>query len=235
MNTVKNMTLQTRAERREIYSVDGMRVTLNDGASWECECAAHSAGLQCVHVTRAAVFKQMRGVRRESDDTIELELTPSELQTLSTATLVETTPVGRIGRVAKKRRLVRVSRWAALATAAAVAGVSSGITYLATAQNGAVPLAEPTVMAAALTAPAPVSATEAVETPVKIANPFDASEIFEFPSSMTESDARDAVADFLMQRARERIGSTPGLHRHADQGPSSSPRAAHVTELAQRS
>src|SRR5690242_9625328 len=83
VNTVKNMTLQTRAERREIYSVDGMRVTLDDGQGWQCECTTHSAGLQCAHVTRAAVFKQMRGVRRESDDTIELELTPTELQTLT--------------------------------------------------------------------------------------------------------------------------------------------------------
>jgi len=228
------MTLQTRGERREIYSVDGMRVTLDDGHGWQCDCAAHSAGLQCVHVARAAVFKQMRGVRRESDDTIELELTPFELQTLSSAAIVESTPVGRIGRVAKKPRFVRVSRWAAIATAAVVAGVSSGITYLATAQSGAVPLVEPSAMSAALTAPEPVAATEAIETPVKVANPFDASEIFEFPSTTTESDAEQAVADFLLQRARDRIGSTPGLHRHADQAPSH-PRAAHALDLAQRS
>jgi hypothetical protein len=226
------MTLQTRAERREIYSVDGVRVTRDYGADWQCECGTHSEGLQCVHVARAAVFKQMRGVRRESDDTIELELTPSELQSLGTAAIVESTPVGRNGSVAKKRRLVHVSRWAAIATAAVVAGVSSGITYLATAQTSAAPLVEPTVMSAALTAPQPVASTETVETPVKIANPFDASEIFEFPSTMSESDARDAVADFLMQRARDRIGSTPGLHRHADQ---TSPRAAYAIDLAQRS
>jgi hypothetical protein len=228
------MTLSTRGETREVYSVDGTRVTLEDDYGWQCECAAHSAGLQCAHVARAAVFKQMRGVRRESDDTIELTLTPAELQTLSEAAIVENTSVGRNGRVARKRRRVRVARWAAIATAAVVAGVSSGITYLATAQTTAAPIVEPTALSAALTAPEPVAATEAVESPVKIANPFDASEIFEFPSSMTESDARDAVADFLLQRARDRIGSTSSLHRHADKA-SSHPRAVHMTDLAQRS
>src|SRR5262245_61998687 len=74
LNTVKNMTLSTRGEMREVYSVDGTRVTLEGDYGWQCECAAHSAGLQCAHVARAAVFKQMRGVRRESDDTIELTL-----------------------------------------------------------------------------------------------------------------------------------------------------------------
>lgn len=40
--------------------------------------------------------------------------------------------------------------------------------------------------------------------PVRIANPFDASEVFEFPAGTTPADARAAVADTLLQRARER-------------------------------
>jgi hypothetical protein len=40
--------------------------------------------------------------------------------------------------------------------------------------------------------------------PVRFANPFDRSEIFEFPPGTTRAEARDAVADILMQRAQER-------------------------------
>jgi hypothetical protein len=233
VNTVKNMTLQTRSEMREIFSVDGLRVTLDDRHGWQCECAAHSAGLECAHVARAAIYKQMRGVRRESDDTIELELTPTELQTITSTAVVESTPIGRNRRVSRKRRLVRVSRWAAIAAAASVAGVSSGITYLATAQRGAAPVAEPVVMPAVLTESEPGETIDPADTTVKIANPFDASEVFEFPASMSESDARDAVAEFLLQRARERLGRPPSLH-HADEA-SPAPRAALVTDVAQRS
>jgi hypothetical protein len=40
--------------------------------------------------------------------------------------------------------------------------------------------------------------------PVRFANPFDASEIFEFPAGTTETEAREAVADFLLERAMNR-------------------------------
>jgi len=42
------------------------------------------------------------------------------------------------------------------------------------------------------------------ELPVKFANPFDRSEIFEFPPGTTRQDARDAVAQILIDRASER-------------------------------
>ena len=40
--------------------------------------------------------------------------------------------------------------------------------------------------------------------PLRVANPFDASEIFEFPAGTTEADAREAVAGFLIERATRR-------------------------------
>lgn len=46
--------------------------------------------------------------------------------------------------------------------------------------------------------PAPVGA------PVRVANPFDSSEIFEFPYGASEADAREAIAGFLMERAVNR-------------------------------
>lgn len=39
---------------------------------------------------------------------------------------------------------------------------------------------------------------------VLFANPFDESEVFEFPHGTSEGEARDAVANFLLERALER-------------------------------
>lgn len=39
---------------------------------------------------------------------------------------------------------------------------------------------------------------------VVLVNPFDESEVFRFPPGTSESDARDAMAALLLQRARER-------------------------------
>jgi hypothetical protein len=40
--------------------------------------------------------------------------------------------------------------------------------------------------------------------PVTFTNPFDATEVFQFPSGTSESEARQSVAELLMQRARDR-------------------------------
>lgn len=40
--------------------------------------------------------------------------------------------------------------------------------------------------------------------PVHFANPFDPSEVFDFPAGTTEAAARDAVAAILLERARDR-------------------------------
>ncbi|HEY7641461.1 MAG TPA: hypothetical protein VH814_17165 [Steroidobacteraceae bacterium] len=52
--------------------------------------------------------------------------------------------------------------------------------------------------------------------PLRIANPFDASEVFEFPASTSESDAREAVAGFLIERATRRGAIVP--RKHASKG-----------------
>jgi hypothetical protein len=40
--------------------------------------------------------------------------------------------------------------------------------------------------------------------PVRFPNPFDESEVFEFPAGTTEQEARDAIAGFLLERATKR-------------------------------
>lgn len=40
--------------------------------------------------------------------------------------------------------------------------------------------------------------------PLRVANPFDSSEIFEFPAGTSDADAREAIAGFLVERATRR-------------------------------
>lgn len=53
--------------------------------------------------------------------------------------------------------------------------------------------------------------------PTRFTNPFDASEVFEFPPGTSEDAARQSVAKMLLQRARERrahISSTKHAHNY---------------------
>lgn len=53
--------------------------------------------------------------------------------------------------------------------------------------------------------------TEPAGEPVLVSNPFDASEVFEFPAGTSDTDAREAVAGFLIERASSR--GAIGTHR----------------------
>lgn len=55
--------------------------------------------------------------------------------------------------------------------------------------------------------------TGPVGEPLRVANPFDASEVFEFPAGTSEADAREAVAGFLIERATRRGAVV--AHKHA--------------------
>jgi hypothetical protein len=46
--------------------------------------------------------------------------------------------------------------------------------------------------------------SEPESAPVRVKNPFDDSEVFEFPPGTSDVEARDAVADVLLKRALER-------------------------------
>jgi len=49
-----------------------------------------------------------------------------------------------------------------------------------------------------------------LDEPLRVANPFDASEVFEFPAGTSEADAHEAVAGFLIERASRRgVASVP--------------------------
>jgi len=120
--------------------------------------------------------------------------------------------------------------WPSIVVLISVASaLSGGIAYLATspaqplavAGNAAVPPAtsKPTVAPAA--APTALPAADDDNPPLRFKNPFDANEVFEFPSGTSLAEARQAVADVLLQRAHEREKSwskiTYQRRRAADQ------------------
>jgi hypothetical protein len=97
--------------------------------------------------------------------------------------------------------------WPAIILRISAASIlSGGIAYLATT-----PEAQP-VQVGASTVVRPVAAefpTRPSEdnAPVRFINPFDATEVFTFPSGTSETQARRAVADLLLQRAHDRQNS----------------------------
>ena len=103
----------------------------------------------------------------------------------------------------------RVSNdWPAIAIQIAVATIFSGvIAYVATNPEQLVqaqaPVGKVKVNAPTPSRPAPPAAPEeAVQ--VQVTNPFDKTEVFNFPAGTSETDAQLAVARLLMQRAQER-------------------------------
>jgi len=97
----------------------------------------------------------------------------------------------------------RMPAWRVALSVAVVAG-AVGAVYMAMApvkqavQNVRLPQSQ-------LPATSPKSdGTLAADAPVLFANPFDAKEVFEFPAGTSEAEARDAVAEILMERAMER-------------------------------
>jgi len=147
----------------------------------------------------------------------------------------------------------RKGRWSAVRVAGAVSVVAATAVALASmthhSTHAAAPLSttssQPTPAAAR--SPAPVSAAkapaEAAETPdpvaasslpqpVRVKNPFDRTEVFEFPPGTSMENARHSVAETLMQRAHDR-----GIQRvrptRTDRHPVAQARHPQPVDLAQ--
>jgi hypothetical protein len=60
--------------------------------------------------------------------------------------------------------------------------------------------------------PPPVTAPVSNEPPVLVRNPFDKREVFEFPPGTAAEEAKAAVADALLERARERQAEYDARH-----------------------
>jgi len=95
----------------------------------------------------------------------------------------------------------------------------AAVIHLSALRLSAAPASEPAMAAAPLAVaamPAPAATPGTREQaqqpppPVRFVNPFDRSEVFEFPAGTSRTEARDAVAGILENRARARLGNQPG-------------------------
>jgi hypothetical protein len=106
------------------------------------------------------------------------------------------------------RRIERTHLILGSAFAAAAIVIVSGLYRYSGPTVSHSSLAQAVVHETALPPPIDV-APEAEALPVLVKNPFDASEVFEFPPGTSEMAARDAVADLLLKRAMERRSQIP--------------------------
>ena len=108
----------------------------------------------------------------------------------------------------------------------AVAGASLWHTTGFDARTTAATTAAATPSASAHAPPAPAEAPR--PPPLQVLNPFDPTEVFELPAETTESEAREAVADLLLQRARSRLAQTGGP-KHTSMASSCSGRGTRAS------
>jgi hypothetical protein len=151
---------------------------------------------------------------RCADD--EVELTAEDLRALSVGSVSESrqnqiapsteAPANAPGQSgsAVRKAISRVGL--PVAVVMAVAGGAAGYTYLEGRGAG-----QFSTLAVTQSFTQPQWATpKHEEEPVRFANPFDATEIFEFPADTTEVEAREAVAGFLIERAMNRQARVEG-------------------------
>jgi hypothetical protein len=116
-----------------------------------------------------------------------------------------------------------------------IALASLSTTRLTTEAKSSPPPGTPKLVAAAA-APAtsePSQPAVADAQPLHFRNPFDKSEVFEFPAGTTLEEARASVADVLRQRAQDRH-IRPGL-QHSRINGAATRRSAKQAEIAQTS
>jgi hypothetical protein len=193
------------------------------------------------------------------DDTLEMMLTPEDMRLLAQAAEEQQRAAG-VGESmphsptastlpSMPSQITSMQSSASLARGA-LAGIAGAllivvaIASLSTARptTGAKPSPPhqtPRLVAAATQTPTPAptgSPSPAVPEaqPLRFKNPFDRSEIFEFPPGTTLEEARASVADLLKQRAQDRH-IRPGLqHRIIGSAPRRAAKQAEIVQSPKR-
>lgn len=143
-------------------------------------------------------------VQHGDDAVLEVELSLQDLQAL-TQTRTPTRLSERAAApnaVARARRLfprVTVGVGAASVVAVVALFVASRTPDIKQPMPASPVSAPPALVIA--TAP---SSVEPAASPVKFTNPFDRTEVFEFPAGTSPAEAREKVAELLLKRAQER-------------------------------
>lgn len=160
--------------------------------------------------------------RIPGEDTVELELTAAEQLELARAHAAALGPPsvspdkpGYDTFVFARTR--RVDVVGTVTFAALVCGATAAMGWHALIRE---PAARAAVITASATRPAPTVRAQPRPAVMRVVNPFDATEVFELPAQMSEADATDAIAELLLQRARERrqqgfeLPRASSHHRH---------------------
>jgi len=111
--------------------------------------------------------------------------------------------------------------WVSLSVAAVLC-LAAVIIALWPAQQDGKTIHKPETPTFSLNEALPASASQTTQTtlsevdslPTRVTNPFDASEVFEFPPGTPKDTARESVAETLLERARERRARL-GSAKHA--------------------
>jgi hypothetical protein len=129
------------------------------------------------------------------EDTVDLQLTPEQMLELSQA--AETA-------AAEDKPPSRIRHWHQSLIAKLAAGTIAvaALAWWCGSQLAGHP--PPLVAAVVASVPRPVLVADAATQAVRIVNPFDATEVFEFPAGTSAADSREQVAQILLNRARER-------------------------------
>jgi hypothetical protein len=150
------------------------------------------------------------------EDTIELELTAEEMRGLSQAAQEHFSPTAEPAVVqppavttsSPPARRKRLRLWP-IVLVVALLGIAAAFAWLPRVpQRAARPPAQLPVVrtvspvAVAVAAPAPPAQPQAPS--VRVKNPFDPQEVFEFPAGTTRAEARQKVSQLLLQRAIDR-------------------------------
>lgn len=161
------------------------------------------------------------GAAQVSDETVEIELNAEEhLEPSQAANAVQVTartaePTIGLPESARDsllyRRTARVDLVCNVMFAAAVLGIVAAVGWRA----ASVPTRAPVIPPRAAVVAVPTPPAEVPRPLVHVRNPFDATELFEFPAETTESQAREAMAELLLQRARDRFAQGVILRRAA--------------------
>jgi len=123
--------------------------------------------------------------------TIEVMLSPQQMEALAKTTKVD----------AMQQHKPRILIGAAIAAVLVVLG---SVAHLAAKQKPAGVAAIAPTPARDLPLPPPAAPPAPAAEPVLFKNPFDHTEVFEFPAGTTQAEAREAVATLLMDRAHGR-------------------------------
>jgi hypothetical protein len=154
------------------------------------------------------------------EDTIEIELTgEQELGLSQVAKTAQATarpaeaipglPSPAFGSIVR-RRTARIDFICGVTFAVAGVGITAATVWHPADRN----TTAPTAMRAAPIVRPPAVPAEQQGAIVQVRNPFDAAEVFEFPAETTKTEAREAMAELLLQRARNRYGQRLGI-KHA--------------------